>query len=82
MSRRKLHPGQQETSHKISRAAALLELNGEAVMLKLSVDAWSAVLAIATKDGGGQLVVAKVPNQAIFDGIDLPELNNIQNKLS
>lgn len=73
MSRREPTCGKQETLHKVSRAAALLELNGEAVVLKLSAEAWSAVLAIAARDAGGTLSVAKVPNQGIFDMMDVPE---------
>lgn len=54
---------------KISRAAALIETNGEVVLLKLSVQAWQEVLAIAARDSGGTLTVSKVPNQAILDQI-------------
>ncbi|MFT9115412.1 MAG: hypothetical protein ABF443_15165 [Acetobacter malorum] len=73
MSGRKTACRQHETSHKVTRAAALLELNGEAVVIKLSVEAWRAVLAIAARDAGGTLSGAKMPNQGIFEVIGVPE---------
>lgn len=57
------------TDNKISRAAALVELNGEVMLLKLSTQAWQEILAIASREGKGSLVVSKVPNQAILDQI-------------
>lgn len=55
---------------KFTRAAALVELNGEALMLKLSVEQWGRVFAIASESSSGQLPVARVPNQAIFEAIN------------
>lgn len=78
MNRRDPTGCKQETPHKISRAAALLELDGEAVVVELSAEAWSAVLAIAAKDAGGELAIARVPNQTIFDVIGLPEQTTLR----
>ncbi len=58
-------------THKITKTAALLELDGEVVMLNLSNDAWNEILAIAARDNGGKLSVGCIPNQEIFDAIDL-----------
>lgn len=55
--------------NKISRAAALIELNGETFVLNLSSTAWHEILSIAARDAGGQLPVARVPNQSILDQI-------------
>jgi hypothetical protein len=57
---------------KITRQAALVEVNGEVFVLQLSPAGWSEVLAIAAKEGGGQLVVAPVPNQAVLDELSMP----------
>lgn len=59
-------------SHKFTRAAALVELDGEVMLLKLSASAWQEVLAIAARDNGGQLSVASVPNQRVLDDINEP----------
>lgn len=56
--------------HAFTRAAALLELDGEVVALNLSQKAWQEVLAIAARDSGGALSVARVPNQAVLDSLD------------
>lgn len=80
MNRRNPTSWKQETPHKISRAAALLELDGEAVVIKLSAEAWSAVFAIAAKDAGGELAIARVPNQTIFDVIGLPEQTSLRKR--
>lgn len=56
----------------ITRQAALIELNGEVLALKLSPQAWQQVLAIAAKDGGGTLSVAPTPNQTVLDDLDIP----------
>ena len=55
---------------KFTRAAALLELDGEALILELSNAQWERVFAIAAEDSPGQLPVALVPNQRIFDAIN------------
>lgn len=55
--------------NKMTRAAALIELNGETLMLNLSTAAWQAILSIAARDANGQLLVARVPNQSILDQI-------------
>ncbi|WP_025827430.1 hypothetical protein [Acetobacter okinawensis] len=80
MNRRNPTSWKQEAPHKISRAAALLELDGEAVVIKLSAEAWSAVLAIAAKDAGGEFAIARVPNQTIFDVIGLPEQTSLRKR--
>lgn len=59
-------------SHKITRQAALVEINGEVLVLKLSPAGWAQVLAIAAKEGSGQLVVAPAPNQSVLDVLDTP----------
>jgi len=59
-------------SHKITRQAALVEINGEVLVLKLSPAGWSQVLAIAANEGNGQLVVAPVPNQSVLDELCAP----------
>jgi hypothetical protein len=41
------------------------------LLLKLSAEAWQQVLAIAARDAGGSLTVARVPNQAVLDAIDV-----------
>lgn len=55
---------------KFTRAAALVELDGEAFMLELSVEQWHRVFAIASEGKPGQLSAARVPNQSIFDAIN------------
>lgn len=59
-------------THTITRQAALIELNGEVLVLKLSPQAWQQVLAIAAKEGGGSLSVAPTPNQTVLDALDIP----------
>lgn len=59
-------------SHTITRQAALIELNGEVMVLKLSSQAWQQILAIAAKESGGTLSVAPVPNQAVLDSLLIP----------
>lgn len=60
-------------NHKFTRAAALVELDGEVLMLKLSTSAWQEVLAIAARENGGQLSAAAVPNQRVLDDINEPQ---------
>ncbi len=55
---------------KFTRAAALVELDGEALMLKLSAEQWDRVFEIASEGSAGQLPAARVPNQGIFDAIN------------
>ncbi|MBS0987825.1 hypothetical protein PY793_09465 [Acetobacter fabarum] len=55
--------------NKINRAAALVEINGEVMLLKLSTHAWQEILDIAARDAGGELVVSKVPNQNVLNDI-------------
>ncbi|QNM95448.1 hypothetical protein [Chitinimonas koreensis] len=58
-------------SSTFTRAAALLELDGNIVLLQLSSAAWHQVLAIAAQESGdGRLPVAMVPNQAVLDLLD------------
>jgi hypothetical protein len=59
-------------SHKITRQAALIEIEGEVLVVKLSAEDWSKVLAIAASEGGGQLPVARCPNQTILDVLHTP----------
>lgn len=59
-------------SHTITRQAALIELNGEVMALKLSPQAWQQVLEIAAKESGGTLSVAPVPNQTVLDSLLIP----------
>ncbi len=56
-------------THTITRAAALIELDGEIHILKLSRQGWERVLAIAAREAGAQLRVACVPNQASPDAL-------------
>lgn len=58
-------------SQAISRAAALIEIDGEVLLLNLSAQAWQEVLSIAARDAGGTLPVARVPNQAVLDSINV-----------
>jgi len=62
--------------YKITRQAALIEIDGEVLVVKLSVAAWAQVLAIAAKEGGGELVVAPAPNQAVLDLLSAPTVKN------
>lgn len=78
MNRRDPTGCKQQTPHKISRAAALLELDGEALAINLYAEAWSAVLAIAAKNAGGELAAARVPNQTIFDMIGSPKQTTLR----
>lgn len=55
---------------KFTRAAALVELDGEALMLELSVEQWHRVFEIASEGNSGRLSAARVPNQGIFDVIN------------
>lgn len=55
---------------KFTRAAALVELDGEALMLDLSVEQWHRVFEIAAESDPGRLSAARVPNQGIFDAIN------------
>lgn len=57
----------QVSEHKITKSAVLIELNGEAVILKISAQGWNEILAIAAREAEGELCVAKVPNQDIFN---------------
>ena len=59
-------------NHKITRQAALVEINGEVLVLKLSPAGWSQVLTIAATEGNGQLVVAPAPNQSVLDVLSTP----------
>lgn len=54
---------------KFTRAAAIVELNGEVLVLKLSQSAWQKVFAIAAEEHGGDLVAAPVNNQHILDDL-------------
>lgn len=54
---------------KMSRDAALIELNGETFVLNLSSTAWQEILSITARDAGGNLPVARVPNQSVLDRI-------------
>ncbi|MCE0745454.1 hypothetical protein LWC05_16400 [Acetobacter sicerae] len=56
-------------SYKITRCAALIEIDGEALLIKLSSKRWQQILADVKDDNGGDLHVSKVPNQSIFDAI-------------
>lgn len=58
-------------AHTITRQAALIKLNGEVLVLKLSPQAWQQVLAIAAKEGGGTLSVAPAPNQTVLDALNI-----------
>jgi len=58
-------------SHTITRSAALIEIDGEVLVLKLSPAGWAQVFAIAVKEGGGQLVAAPVPNQSVMDVLSI-----------
>lgn len=60
----------------ITRQAALIEINGEVLVLKLSPAAWAQVLAIAAQEGEGQLVVAPAPNQSVLDVLCTPTLKH------
>lgn len=57
-----------------TRAAVLVELDGEALALKLSVEQWHRVLDIASEGTPGKLSAARVPNQKIFDVINHREV--------
>ena len=59
-------------THKITRQVALVEIDGVVVALKLSAAAWSQILDIAAREGGGHLVVGEVPNQSILDDLSSP----------
>jgi len=59
-------------SHAITRQAALIEIEGEVMVLNLSADGWKKVLAIAAAESGGQLTMAPCPNQMIFDVLSTP----------
>lgn len=59
-------------SHVITRQAALIEIDGEVMVLRLSPSGWSQVLAIAAKEGNGQLVVSPAPNQGVMDVLLTP----------
>lgn len=58
------------TSHGITRAAALVEIDGEVLLLKLSSAAWQEILTICVRDNSGKLVAAHTPNQQILVEID------------
>lgn len=57
-------------THSFTRAAALVELDGEVFLLRLSASAWQEVLAIAVRDGGGTLPLTRVPNRGELDSLD------------
>lgn len=59
-------------SHTITRQAALIEIEGEVMVLNLSADGWQKVLAIAAAESGGQLTVVPCPNQMILDVLSTP----------
>jgi len=59
-------------SHKITRQAALIEIEGEVLVVNLSAEGWSKVLAMAASEAGGQLPVARCPNQTILDVLHTP----------
>lgn len=63
-------------SQTITRQAALIELNGEVLVLKLSPAAWAQVLQIAANEGAGQLIAAPAPNQAVLDLLSVPTAKN------
>ena len=60
--------------HTITRQAALIEINGEVLVLKLSANGWAQVLQIAAKEGAGELIAAPAPNQAVIDLISKPTI--------
>lgn len=64
------------SNHTITRQAALIEINGEVLVVKLSSAGWSQVLAIAAREGGGELNVAPAPNQAVLDMLSVTNTNN------
>lgn len=55
---------------KFTRAAALVELDGEVLVLKLSQSAWLKVLDIAAQESGGELVAAPAANQRVLDELN------------
>lgn len=55
---------------KFTRAAALVELDGEVLVLKLSKPAWLKVLDIAAQENGGELVAASAANQRVLDELE------------
>lgn len=61
---------------KITRQAALIEIDGEVLVVNLSSEAWAKVLEIAVKEGGGELIVAPAPNQAVLDLLSEPTVKN------
>lgn len=63
---------EKEYMQTITRQAALIEVDGEVLVLNLSSKAWAQVIDIAAKEGGGQLVVAPAPNQAVLDLLEKP----------
>lgn len=65
-----------------TRAAVLVELNGEVLLLSLSNEAWNGVLEIANADGGGQLQAAKVPNQKVLDALDHQDASALPRELA
>lgn len=72
-------------THTITRQAALIEIEGEVMVLNLSADGWQKVLAIAAAESGGQLTMAPCPNQMIFDVLSTPSgspLNSTENLLA
>lgn len=63
-------------NHTITRQAAIIEINGQALVLKLSPAAWAQVLQIAAGEGGGSLNVALAPSQAVLDLLSVPITRN------
>lgn len=55
---------------KFTRAAALVELDGEVLVLKLSNSAWLKVFDIAAQENGGELVAASAVNQRVLDELN------------
>lgn len=65
-----------------TRAAVLVEMNGEVLLLNLSNSAWNGVLEIANADGGGQLQAAKVPNQNVLDALENQATSKLPGELA
>ena len=63
-------------SHVITRQAALIEIDGEIMVLRLSPSGWSQVLAIAAKEDGGQLVVSPAPALGVLDVLLAPAIKH------
>lgn len=54
-----------------SRAAALLEMDGEGVVfLDMSVETWHKVLQLAHNENDGKLLLRTIPNQSALEAIN------------